>query len=273
MHREWRVWLLCLGSAWLCAAGARADVASCVDAADRGQVERDARSFEAARASFVECSDAACPEAVRKECIRWLADVEARRPSLVIVVRDPGGVDVPDAEISLDGKVLEGAVGRELPIDPGEHEVIARHDGVEARTTVVASEREQGRRVTLELAPRHAEPAAPPQNAPEPRRRRSWVGPAITVGTGAVLLGTAGILTLRGKSDAQDLRETCAPSCSSKQVDDIDRKLHVADAMLGVGIAAVGAGVLWWLWPERKPAKSSVRVGVSGRGLSLSGSF
>jgi hypothetical protein len=273
-----RVWLA-LSVCWLpwfVAASAHADVASCVAAADRGQVERDARTFSAARASFLECADAACPEAVRKECTRWLSDVEARLPSIVIVVRDQRGVDIPDAEVALDGTVLEeGSLGRELSVDPGEHVVTARRDGVELTERVMASEREQGRMVTLVLGPKVPPPQLPPASGAAEPRRRSWLGPAITAGAGAVLLGTAGIITLRGKAQAEDLRSDCSPTCKQSEVDAIERRLTLADVTLGVGIAAVAAGVAWYFWPVRKEPKTraAVRVNVVGSGLTVTGAF
>jgi hypothetical protein len=268
---------------WALPGVARADVASCVAAAEEGQVQRDERALAAARTSFLACADASCPAAVRKECASWLSDVDARIPTLVIAVRDARGHDVAGATVWLDEAELEpSALGRELDVEPGRHRLVARTGEREAQLEITASEREKGRLVTLVLAdpPAQAEEPAP-EPAAEPAGR-PWLGPVVTLSAGALRAGGAGLLTLRARADADDLRGRCAPACSAGEVGKLESRLRVADVLLITGAAAVVAGAAWWLWPRRRePARAAVRVrptlAVGGRAapqlLGLEGAF
>jgi hypothetical protein len=254
-----RLVLLCTALVLLPLA-ARADVAACVTAAEQGQVQRDERALGAARTSFLACVDASCPAAVRKECATWLADVDARLPSIVIVARDARGNDLNDAQVWLDDRALAaGELGRELTLDPGAHHVKARLGEREVELAITAGEREKGRMVTLAL-PDPPQREKPPVDEPPPPEEKRWLGPVITTSAGVLLAGGAGLIALRARSEADDLRDRCAPTCKGSEVDALETRLRVADVMLVTGALAVAAGVTWYFWPRRKP---SAKVGLT----------
>jgi len=264
--------LAVLASVTTVAPRARADEATaavCVAEADRGQKERDDGHLVAARATLLRCSEERCPGPVRRECLRWVGQIEERLPTVVLGARDGAtGKDLVDAEISVDGQTLPaGSAGRELPVDPGSHALRATRAGYAPRDEMVTvRERERGRSIALPLTPRgdpSAAPAAPlppvPRgDAPKGERRRVPVAVPWILG-GVAVLGGAGFAWFWNDTMGQvgDLRGSCAPSCSSAQIDDVRPSMTAAHVSLGVGIAAAVATVVVLLLPSGSAASVS----------------
>src|SRR5262249_31598684 len=82
------------------------DRAACAAASDQAQQLRDEAKLRAARAQLIICADETCPGVIRKDCAGWLADVEARLPSVVFRVLDPAGKDLVQVKLTVDGKKL-----------------------------------------------------------------------------------------------------------------------------------------------------------------------
>src|SRR5690242_16132948 len=76
-------------------------VDECLHASDEGQSLRAQRRFAAARASLLVCAQDACPPIVRANCGRWLSEVEASLPTVVLAARSPA-----DAELAGETRVL-----------------------------------------------------------------------------------------------------------------------------------------------------------------------
>lgn len=230
-----------LACAALSAAGtARADtVEACARAAEEGQSLRDKGQLVEARARFVSCSAEACPRLVRTDCGGWLADVEARTPTMVLAATGEGGRDLTDVTVTIDGAPAEPISARAIPLDPGPHRLrFARPSGAVVDRPVVLREGERRRVVTATFGDtRHPLPLG--------GSGRPTIIASIALG-GAALAGAglfAGLATA-AKDEVTRLRSTCAPDCTAAQVDAVRAKEIGANVALGVGIAAAAAAVV-----------------------------
>jgi hypothetical protein len=224
------------------AADGAAQKKACVDAATRGQIQRDDGKLGAASEAFAACADSACPPAVRQSCSEWLADVQTRRPSVV--------VELPPAKAGADAKLFvdeqASNFGKSIPLDPGAH--VARIE-FPAETPFeqpfILAEREKKTLV--------AERSIPPPSKSLSRNERP-VPLSVWLLGGVSVVGFAGfaVFGLQAKSDTDRLRDECAPACSYDARDEAFRSALVADVSLGVGVAAaIAAGVLFVLRPTR----------------------
>jgi hypothetical protein len=260
---------------------------ACVAASTDGQALRDSGKLRDAREKLLACSRDQCPAIVRKYCSEWLADVEKRIPSVVFRVQaaDAGdGADVTDATVTVDGGTPHPIDGAAMPVDPGEHAVRFDHPGdppVEMR--VVVAEGEKNRIVTARFAPKAA-PSPTPETPPEPEPVKTGV-PALAIVLGSVgVLGGAGFafFGISAKNDLDHLRQTCAPYCSSSDLDAARQKALFADLSLGLGVVALGAATWVFLASrhhdadapvptergaalEVQPTRGGAIAGVSGR--------
>jgi hypothetical protein len=251
---------------------ARADETdACIQASDEGQVLRDKGKLLAARARFLACSRDACPRLVRADCAGWLADVDARTPSVVVSAEDPAGADAADVRVTMDGApFLARLDGRAIPVDPGEHRFRFERAGSAAvEETAILREGERRRTLVVRFrAVDEARPSAGPGGA---------VIAAIVLG-GAALAG-GGIFAYLGataESERNALRTSCAPGCKPAQVDAVRYREIAANVALGAGLAAAAtAVVLLVVRPgEAKPAARIDLVPMAGGGaLRIGGTF
>ena len=247
------VWALALTSS----PSARADVRACIDAHSEGQVLRDQSHFLEARHRFVSCADPACPDAIRAECANLLTELERSLPTVVLAVRDAQGRDVPGVRVELDGQPLENALnGRAVSVDPGAHSF--RFIAPDGRTEVieaVALELVKGRPVEAEFdapvsaLPAASSPPAPAQSATSVAPGSSHARPTLAYvlgGVGIAALAGSAVFAWSGRSQRNELSETCAPGCSDDQVSPVRTKYLLADILLGVGLGSLGAGTYFY---------------------------
>jgi hypothetical protein len=248
---------------------ARADQTdACIEASVRGQELRDQGKLLAAREQLLVCGVQSCPRVLQKECSEWLAEVEARTPSIVIGAVDAAGRDTADVKVTLDGApFLARLDGQAQPIDPGAHRLSFEHAGsATLEQQVILREGERRRVVTVRLPPL-APPLAPSAPPAAPAAPAAAAGPGralAVVGLGGLAVAsgvTFAVLGLGARGDADHLRTTCAPACDPGDVDAVRAKQIGANVALGAGVLAAGAAaVLVFTWPA--PSASRARVAV-----------
>lgn len=243
---------------------ARADDAThtCVEAAHEGQRLRDAGQLTAGRAELLQCAAAKCPDVVRESCGRWLAELDARLPTLVLAARDEHGADLREVRVSIDERVVASALdGRALAVDPGPHRVTFEAAGRRAaRQLIVAREGEKTRPLVAIL------PLLEPERAATPDDTAPSAAPVIVAGSVAALaLGSFAVFGAIGQSQRQALLDSCAPTqtCAASDVDAARTKLVVADVSLAVGLAAsVVTGILLVRYLGSDARKSSAALPI-----------
>jgi hypothetical protein len=267
---------------------ARADGADdCVASAEQSQpLLRDGK-LGAARRKLIACSRAECHTVVRNDCTKWLADLDAMMPTLVVRAVDSAGADVFGVRVFIDGERRDAASeGKEFDVDPGTHTLRLERDGVApVEQTIVVRESERHRIVSVSLGPAAAPPPSvvPPQAVarPEaaPRSGRSFVVPVVLLAVGGVGLGVASVLWASGLGDRSSMEKGCAitHSCAQSAIDSARGKLVAGDVVAGVGIAAAvtGLGILvFGGGSESRPAAAlDVRPVSGGAQLAVHGHF
>jgi hypothetical protein len=220
--------------------------AECVGQLDRAQSLQTARKLREARASYVSCSAVACPELVREDCSRSLVELDATIPTVVFSARADGH-DVTDARVLLDGEAVASALdGHAVALDPGSHVVrFERSGGGVSEVRLVAREGEKNRAVSAAFV------TSTPAEKPKLETGRFPVLPVVLGGTGLLALGGSFYVRLNADSQADHLRNTCAPSCDQSSRDALSDKLVVANVALGVGIGFLALAAADWLFDPR----------------------
>lgn len=228
------------------AAKPRKETAVCIDSFERSQEHRRDQKLLQARTELLLCSASTCPAAIQKPCTAWLAELGKQLPTIVLHVESADGVPSTTATATLDDDTSPKTLGTALEVDPGQHRVDVREeDGSEASLTLAIQPGEKDKKVVIRLPARPKATEAPPPPAPTPPRRRGLTaGPIALFSTTVVATGVFTVLGLGARSDANELRARCAPSCPHDEVDAVRRKALGADIALGVGVVTLGLG-LW----------------------------
>ncbi|HEY8086577.1 MAG TPA: hypothetical protein VIF09_01990 [Polyangiaceae bacterium] len=263
----------------------------CLASSDQGQSLRDDGKYQRAREAFASCAKDACPSIVRRDCMKWLADLEQQWPSVVVGAKDERGADLVDATLKIDGVPVGSRLdGKPLPVDPGVHTFhveAAGYPPVEQHVVVRAGEKSRLIAVTLAkpAPPVTAAAAAAPVSAPpdthgptpQATRTSAWVFGGLAI----VAFGTDAYFGLSGLSDRSHLKsDPCArtASCSQSSVDSIKTKFTVADIALGVGVASAAiSAYLFIAGPKQAPAETTTALDVTplpgGAAMRVGGSF
>lgn len=222
----------------------RADKAACVVAYEKGQVERAQKHLVRARTALVACASS-CPATAQRECVAWLAEVDAALPTVVLRAR-LGGQDTADVRVLVDGVELAARLdGAALAVDPGERRFRFEHPpDAPVEKSVVLGEGDKRRAIEVDFA--GASPAPPPS-------RFTW--PVLALGgMGVVGLGAFAVLGITGASRYGELKDTCAPKCAVSDTDPLKTRFLVADIALGVGVVALAGGAYLFLRGPSAPA-------------------
>ena len=231
-------------------------------------------------------------ESFKEEVEASVNELRARIPKVVI----ERGEGADAASIELDGVDLgASSVGVEVPIDPGPHSLLAESAGYSnfSETFEVAEEETRTVTIVMEKLPEN-EPLPPSGDVPVDRGttpgdgKKYGVLPYVLAGVGGASLITSGVVQFFFRRPAlQTLKRECTKiegsgnyTCEDADPDrlpDLKRKSDalatydlVVPVTLGVGVAALGAGVTLYLL-DRENAKKveSGTQGSSARALAL----
>ncbi len=239
-------------------AGANAEE-KCLSAEVEGQkLQRKGRLLDA-RTRFEACSRASCPTEVIDYCAKWLVDVRALIPSVIVVVRDARGRDVPEARVFVDNGLAAGAgTGSAIELDPGKHAFRFEQPlGASVSQEILIREGDKARRLIVTLPNAVTPPARPPPSA------AVYVLGALGV-VGAGVFAYAG---LRGLSDRSSFGCGTPAGCTGSHFDQVKTEYIVADIGLGVAIASFAAAAV--LYFTRRPVERIEGAPVIGRAGGL----
>jgi hypothetical protein len=228
-------------------ASARADEAErCAEQAEQAPVLRDKGQLVGALELLESCAQDACPRVVRDDCRAALVDLRDRIPKLTIHVRDPQGLDVADARVTLDDRPLTTqAYAQGVPLDPRAHVVrVVRPPFRPVEQSVVIAATDRARNVEIVLT------SPPPVVVVEATRNRTA---AVAVGAfGLAFVATFGVIGTWTLVDFENLQTACRTSCTGSAIDDAHNRGYIADAFLGAGILTLAiATALWFTAPLR----------------------
>jgi hypothetical protein len=228
----------------------------CVRAFDDGQRAQSDHALRKARDAFLACASAECPAVLRADCAKALDEVRAAIPTIVLAATDGEGHDVSGVRVTIDGAAVADALdGTAKEIEPGPHKIRFEPAApwIAVDLEVVVKEGEKNRRIAASLAPpKKAEPKlAETRDVPEPppptRSAVGYVVPAglTAVGVTGLVVAIASKVALDGRVD--DLRATCAPTCSQDDRADASSMLVRTNVALAVGLSALGLAVASWV--------------------------
>jgi hypothetical protein len=235
---------------------------ACVKAFEKGNDLRDGGALRAARAQFVACAADACPKAMRVDCARWLDEVDAALPSIVVGAKDAQGTDLFDITVRVDGETIENIqAGRPVVLDPGPHIVhFERTRGSEIElqdVKVILRTGERNRSVIGTLgAPTKSETPVQPKNDGAGGGNvpvAAWV----FGGIGVVALGSFATFAILGTNEKSRLTLACSPACTDADVSTLRTDYLVADISLGVGIVALGLATYFLLTNKSSSAPAA----------------
>jgi hypothetical protein len=253
---------------------AHADVNECIDHHSNGQLLRDESRFVEARARFVGCAEATCPDVIRAECSAFLRELNPAIPTVVLAARDDQRRDVPGVRVELDGRPVEGALnGRAIPIDPGRHRFrFVTPDGRVQEIEAVAQEFIKGRPIEVRFAAPPAPVAvpSPPPATEAPERNATPIVAYVLGGVGLAALAGAGYFAWTGRRERQELSETCSPRCADAQVDPVRSKYLAADVLLTLGVMSIGTGAYFYF---SAPTRTRAPVQSGGWFIGVRGGF
>ena len=240
------------------------DKQQCVDAYTHAQVLRTKDKLVLSKNQLEVCTAAACPEALRKDCTTWLAEVQQNIPLLSVDVVDESGHALPTAHVTIDGNTV--ATGQAINLDPGPHTVQADAPGMIAGTESVELAKGEKRRATVTLKAQAAAELPPAVHRPVP------VAAIVLASLGAVGIGGFIGFCIAGNSLRGTLDASCKPtrSCNPSDVDTIKTDYVIADVSLGVGIVSLAAATVLFIvgYTSAPPKEAS---GSVWRSLSIAG--
>jgi hypothetical protein len=252
------------------------DKKACFKLADEGQDLRAAGKLREAREKFLACAKDPCPSVVRSDCTKWIGEVDAEMPSIVVKVTR-GGSDLTEARVSIDGAETSTTLdGTSVAVDPGTHEIVVEPKG-EAKLTqkVVVARGEKNRVVAFTVAvPEPAkkdQPPPPPPEAPASSGPPTWA--FVAAGVGVVGLAGFTVFGLAGRAKVNDLESRgCEPRCPDSDVRDAKTKFLIGDISLAVGVVSLGLATYGFLSgkSDREKPATQAHFGVAP-GLAWAG--
>lgn len=255
------------------AAAAPDPVVRCVEAYTEGQRLRNDGHLLEGRSEFWECSQAACPAALRKDCITWSDEIRAQIPTVSFRVTFDGKL-APDAKVYLDGRLLEKALdGRAVELNPGPHQVRFEYaDHPPQEQDFIAAEGERYRIINAEFkSPTSQIPGSDPAAGAGTYDRGAADDsiPTLTyvfAGVGAAAFINAAVWGISTSVTKSDLEATCSPNCSQSKIDAVKQRALITDISLGVGVLGVAGALVTYFTRPESPTVGSVSFDATNIG-------
>lgn len=237
----------------------------CLDAYEKAQRVRQESKLRESKKQLALCARDACPASIRKDCGRWLDEVEQALPSVVLRATDASGADLRNVAVTMDGEVIASSLtGTSIPVDPGPHKFTFTPSGGSPITVdAVIAEGEKRRTVAMQIATKNVPEQPPARRLDEdlgtkPATERPV--PILTYvlgGVGIVSLGGFGFFALRGSSTRSDL-DSCKPFCAQDDIDSSKQNYVIGDVFLGVSIVALASAVILYVTRPERPVTTNV---------------
>jgi hypothetical protein len=232
---------------------------ACFRAVDEAQRLHIAHKLVEARDQFLVCARPVCPALFRSDCVRWLAEVEAALPSVVLGAKDAQGQDLIDVHVSMDGRrVTDRLEGTSIAVDPGPHVFRFEweaHGAVERQAVIREGEKDRLVSASFPVAPL----------VPVPREAVTSRG-ASSIPAGAWILGGLGVaggvgfaaLYFSADTQVNNLRASgCAPNCN---VTSARTTLTLGYVSLGLGVASMGVATTWFLISRSRRETTAISI-------------
>jgi len=229
-----------------------------------------------------------------KEVAARADDLRGRIPKLVVKRGDGAAA----AKIEIDGVALgASSVGKELPMDPGPHEVRGTLSGREPFSVTVELVEKDVKTVEVVLKAAETDTPAVGGGTPAadsgagngkdqgPEKPPSKVLPFVIGGVGVASLAASGVFFLMRQSAIKELDDACGPNrnqCPSDKQSTYDKeKPYNTVSQVALGVGVVGVGVAVTLLLTQKPAKKTADRSLTwvpaapraDAGMSLQGVF
>jgi hypothetical protein len=226
---------------------------TCRSAYEQGQRLRRSHKLRESREKLMLCARDPCPAVFQPECAKWLSELDAELPTVVVALQ--GHLDGPPPHVLVDGSPFAPSVdGIARPIDPGPHEFVVESGDTRLVLRAAVVEGTKAQRVLL-VVPGSAATDEPPT--------RSAAIPPLALGVGALgvaALATSTFFGVRGLGQKSDI-DACTPNCSLDDVHSARQTFLISDVALGVGVVAIGAAVILYLTrPYEAPAAAALRL-------------
>jgi hypothetical protein len=210
--------------------------------------------------------------------------IDVLEPDLpYLIVEVPAAVRVPGLEVVRNGSVLhEGGWGTELPVDPGDVEIVGRAQGYKPHTQKIHIEKKEHKSITLEKLEKAPIQVVTVENPGWSTQKKVGLG---LMGLGVVGLGLGtyfGLRTLDAKKKSDDACPTydgelrCTATGVS-QMDTAKKNAIFTDISIGVGLAAAAVGTYLFVTggnaqPEApKRAQKKIDWSIAGGPNGVSG--
>lgn len=189
---------------------AQSTVDQCIAASETAQRQQRQQLLLAARTALDACLATTCPAAIRDDCSKLRAAIDAELPTLVVEVRDAQGRSLTNAALTVDGKPVPAANARDaIPLDPGAHSLLVEAPGFGGKSVEVTLVRGQkNRREQVQLVKR------------DPKVVYRGLGLAAG-GVGALVLGVGLYYGVRAKLTYDDAEEHCPAGPRSCDADGV----------------------------------------------------
>jgi len=271
---RWAVLLLVLAAAAPALADGPPDKHACNTAYEQAQYARRDKHLRTARAQALVCAQEACGSAAQTDCAQWLREIEAAIPTVVFAVRDEQGTNLSRVTVTMDGEQLATTLdGSAIPVDPGKHVFRIASEGLaQTEETMMVQEGDKSR--VLEVVLHRASASAvvaPSTPQPQTTTTRGSIVPSVVVGSASLAFIAASVIVgVVAKNDLDNLRSTCAPSCTQSSLDAVELEAGVSDVLLGVGVVGLATSVVMFVL---RPVRSGPTLAVRGTSIVLSGTF